>query len=430
MSRDQRLADNWALTFAQQLALDRRVPLGIVFCLLPNFLEATARQYEFMIKGLEQIESSCRRLGIGFDLLTGSPEAEIPRYAATTRVGIVVTDFTALRINRRWKDKIASRLGVSLFEVDAHNIVPCWVASDKQEFAAYTLRPKIHRHLLHYLTDFPKLKPHPHSWPVAVTPVDWGAARKSLRIDRSIGEVRQFVSGEASARKTYRRFLDRKLGRYDHDRNQPHLDGQSNLSPYLHFGQISAQRVAIETMRNYPDSSSAEAFLEELIVRRELSDNFCHFSEHYDTFGGFPNWAQKTLNEHRNDLRRHVYTPKEFELAQTHDLLWNAAQREMVDTGKMHGYLRMYWAKKILEWSATPEDALATAIYLNDRYELDGRDPNGYAGIAWSIGGVHDRAWGSREIFGKIRYMSYEGCARKFDVKAYIAQNSPVKPAR
>jgi deoxyribodipyrimidine photo-lyase len=213
-------------------------------------------------------------------------------------------------------------------------------------------------------------------------------------------------------------------------RNNPTRDAQSNLSPYLHFGQISAQRVALEVLKylSLPPFAregteggiSHAAFLEELIIRRELSDNFCFYNRDYDNFEGFPDWAKKTLNKHRKDRRDYIYTVKQFEHAKTHDDLWNAAQMEMAKRGKMHGYMRMYWAKKILEWTESPEKAMEVAIYLNDQYELDGRDPNGYAGIAWSIGGVHDRAWNERPIFGKIRYMSYNGCKAKFDIKQYI----------
>jgi len=167
-------------------------------------------------------------------------------------------------------------------------------------------------------------------------------------------------------------------------------------------------------------TESATALLEELVVRRELSDNFCFYNPNYDRFAGFPEWARKTLDAHRTDRREHIYSLDNFENAGTHDDLWNAAQIEMTVKGKMHGYMRMYWAKKILEWTETPEDALDVATYLNDKYELDGRDPNGYTGIAWSIGGVHDRAWGERPVFGKIRYMSYNGCKSKFNVKEYI----------
>jgi deoxyribodipyrimidine photo-lyase len=215
-------------------------------------------------------------------------------------------------------------------------------------------------------------------------------------------------------------FIAERLPGYDTDRNDPNRSGQSGLSPYLHFGQISAQRVALEVRKADARPEAKAAFLEELIVRRELSDNFCFYNPAYDSFEGFHSWAKATLNAHREDRRQFLYSLRQLEAGGSHDPLWNAAQKEMVATGKMHGYLRMYWAKKVLEWTPSPEEAIAIAIYLNDRYSLDGRDPNGYAGIAWSIGGVHDRAWGERPVFGKIRYMSYEGCRRKFGVDRYI----------
>ena len=161
-----------------------------------------------------------------------------------------------------------------------------------------------------------------------------------------------------------------------------------------------------------------------MIIRRELSDNFCEYEKNYDYFEGFHHWAQKSLNEHRNDEREYIYTDEQFEEADTHDPLWNAAQNQMKTTGKMHGYMRMYWAKKILEWSPSPEIALQVAINLNDKYELDGRDPNGYTGIAWSIGGIHDRAWFERPVYGKIRYMNYNGCKSKFNVFKYIEMHA------
>jgi deoxyribodipyrimidine photo-lyase len=194
----------------------------------------------------------------------------------------------------------------------------------------------------------------------------------------------------------------------------------SHLSPYLHFGQLSAQRVALEAQGYDADIPAQEAFLEQLVVRRELSDNFCFYEPAYDRFEGLPAWARETLDRHRTDPRPYLYGLEEFEEARTHDPLWNAAQSQMVKTGYMHGYMRMYWAKKILEWTESPEEALRVAIYLNDRYELDGRDPNGYTGIAWCIGGLHDRAWGERPVFGKVRYMSAGGARRKFDAAAYI----------
>jgi deoxyribodipyrimidine photo-lyase len=426
MSRDQRVADNWALLFAQELALERKVPLAVVFCLVRGFLEATIRHYGFMLKGLREVEARLCGLGIPFFLVSGEPGCEVPRFLREHEVRSLVTDFDPLRLKREWKGRVADRVGLPIYEIDGRNIVPCWIASAKQEFGAYTLRPKIRRALPDFLTEFPTLRRHPIPWKGSVPQTDWTRIEGSLQVDRAVPEVEWLKPGEGAAREVLHQFLHARLSLYPEQRNDPTKDGVSHLSPYLHFGQISAQRVALEVRKQERVKAEArEAFLEELIVRRELSDNFCFYNPDYDRFYGFPAWAQKTLNEHRRDRREYVYSAKEFEEGRTHDDLWNAAQFEMVRTGKMHGYMRMYWAKKIVEWTESPEEALRTAIHLNDRYELDGRDANGYVGIAWAVGGVHDRAWGERPIFGKIRFMSAGGCRSKFNVKAYMERNLP-----
>ncbi len=420
MSRDQRSRDNWALLFAQELAIAQRQAMGVVFCLVPRFLDATMRQYDFMLRGIQEVEKELIRKNIPFFLLPGAPEEEIPSFVNRHGVGSLVSDFEPLRIKRGWKKKIGKKIDIPLYEVDARNVVPCWIASPKQEYGAYTLRPKIRRVLPEYLEGFPLVRRHPVSWKAKSKTTDWDGVRKTLDVDRCVSAVDWIQPGEKSARRALRQFIREKLPRYDEMRNDPTKDGQSNLSPYLHFGQISAQRVALEVSKTRGHKESRDAFLEELIVRRELSDNFCFYNADYDNFEGFPDWAKKTLNDHRRVRREYIYSLEDFENATTHDELWNAAQVEMARTGKMHGYMRMYWGKKILEWTKSPEEALEIAIYLNDRYELDGREANGYTGIAWCIGGVHDRAWPQRAIFGKVRYMSYNGCKSKFNVSAYI----------
>ncbi len=419
MSRDQRVLDNWALLYAQEIALERKLPLEVLFCLVPRFLDATIRQYEFMLKGLEEVENTLRKYNIPFTLITGPPDKVVPGYIGEIDAGVVISDFSPLRVQRTWRENVAKSTTVSFIEVDAHNIVPCRQVSDKQEFGAYTIRPKIHRHLDSYLTGIPEVKKHPYNISKPDS-VDWSGARNTLKVDTGVEKVSWLQPGEKAAAGVLDDFLNHRITYYADDRNDPNKNVISNLSPFLHFGQISAQIVARTVKSSRKKKQSRETFLEELIVRRELSDNFCFYNDNYDSFDGFPAWSQKTLNEHRSDKRDYLYTVDEFEQAQTHDPLWNAAQIEMVETGKMHGYMRMYWAKKILEWTESPEEALALGIYLNDKYELDGRDPNGYAGLAWSIGGVHDRAWQDRPVFGKIRYMNYNGAKRKFDVDKYI----------
>jgi deoxyribodipyrimidine photo-lyase len=421
MSRDQRMRDNWALLFAQHLGITRKSPLAVIFCLAPRFLNATQRQYGFMIKGLQELGKELQKKNIPFFLLTGAPEKVIPPFVRKHRVGAIVADFNPLRLTVKWKESVLRTTDIPFYEVDAHNIVPCWTVSPKQEFAARTFRPRIHRVLADYLDEYPALKRHPYAWKGRVTPARWEKGSMSLDIDRTVREVTWLHPGEKAALRKMKDFMKNGLSLYGAKRNDPSQGGQSDLSPYLHFGQLSAQRTVLEALQTNARKESREAFLEELIVRRELSDNFCYYNSHYDRFDGFPAWAKKTLDAHRRDKRPYLYTPKQFENAVTHDDLWNAAQSEMVKKGKMHGYMRMYWAKKILEWTKSPEEALETAIFLNDRYELDGRDPNGYTGVAWSVGGVHDRAWSERPVFGKIRFMSRNGCKSKFDINAYIS---------
>jgi len=422
MSRDQRANDNWAILHAQEIALQKNLPLIVAFCLSPGFLGATMRQYGFMLRGLQELERTLEMKNISFRLLMGTADDVLPEFVQEYDIAHVICDFDSLKIKRIWKKNLAARLSVPLTEVDAHNIVPCRLASQKVEFGAYTIRPKIHRLLPEFLEEFPALQTQPTLWQHHQA-TEWEQVWQSLTVDTSVGEIDWLTPGETAAKQQLERFINQSLNIYHERRNDPNAGAQSNLSPYLHFGQISAQRVALEVSAANGAQAAKDDFLEELIVRRELSDNFCFYNPNYDTFDGFPNWAKKSLDEHRADPREYVYSLEEFEQAKTHDTLWNAAQTELTTTGKMHGYMRMYWAKKILEWTRTPEEALAISITLNDKYELDGRDSAGYTGIAWSIGGVHDRAWFDRPVYGKVRYMNANGCASKFDVKEYVAKS-------
>jgi len=271
-----------------------------------------------------------------------------------------------------------------------------------------------------FLEDFPAIRANNIEGKIKHQETDFESLIKDIKIDRSVGEVKSIEPGEEGAKKILDAFLGGGIEGYGSKRNNPDNDIQSGLSPYLHFGSISAQKAAMEVLASSAAGQDKDAFLEELIIRRELSDNYCYYNPRYDDFEGFPRWARNTLDDHRGDPREYIYPADKLEGSATHDELWNAAQSQMVITGKMHGYMRMYWAKKILEWTPSPEEAQEIAIYLNDKYSLDGRDPNGYTGIAWSIGGVYDRAWGERPVFGKVRYMSYNGAKSKFDIKSYI----------
>lgn len=425
MSRDQRTRDNWSLLFSQHLAMKAKAPLVVVFCLDSTYPGATLRSFNFMLKGLEKVEAQLKELNIPFLLLQGSPEKEIPKIIRNTEAKTLVSDFDPLRIKTYWKNSIAEQISIPFYEVDAHNIVPCFVASPKLEFGAYTLRPKLKKLLNGYLQEFPLPEFHPFN-KERFPSVDWQHIIATLTCNRKVIAIDWLHPGEEAAHNVLSAFINSKLDNYAILRNDPSEDATSNLSPYLHFGQISAQRVALEVLKSNGNKASTESFLEELIVRRELSDNFCYYNSNYDNFSGLPAWAKTTLNEHRNDERPWIYSSIEFEKALTHDNAWNAAQKELIVRGKMHGYMRMYWAKKMLEWSTSPEEALSTAIYLNDKYAIDGRDTNGYVGCMWAIGGVHDRAWGSREVFGKIRYMNENGLKRKFDIQNYIVTYNPL----
>lgn len=419
MQRDQRVSDNWALVYASEKARESGSMFRVVFCLTPEFLGAALRQYLFMIRGLQEVEHRLGELNIPFDLLTGDPGDKIPDFCRSVEAGLLVTDFNPLRITLQWKKQVAKAVNIQFTEVDAHNIMPCRTISGKQEYSAFTFRKKVEASLPRFLKDFAVLKgqlPNDES----TRKTNWNSILDTLSVDRDVGEVTGIEPGELAARNALSNFIETRLETYDKDRNFPERQGQSGLSPWLHFGHLSAQRAALEVQRSSSSTDAKKAFLEELIVRRELADNFCFYNPNYDNVSGFQPWAKLSLDKHRDDIREATYSFNQFERGLTHDPLWNAAQMEMVYTGKMHGYMRMYWAKKILEWTPSPEEAIAIAIYLNDKYQLDGRDPNGYAGIAWSVGGVHDRPWGERKVFGMIRYMNYNGCRRKFNVDKYI----------
>jgi deoxyribodipyrimidine photo-lyase len=405
MNRDQRIDDNWALLEAQYWANEYHVPLVIVFTSKPTLGESIDKAHhridDWMKQGLNLVQQHSERLNIPFVILQGSPEQILPKFLQEVKAGLLVTDFSPLRMMRKSRDTLAMQLRIPMIEVDAHNVCPAFFITDKLEWGAYTLRPKIHRALSTYLVPFPSLKKQTLAWTYLGKPFTLTRSKNN-----------SFMPPNDALKE----FIANRLVKYE-KRNDPNEQATSRLSAYLHFGQLSAQRIALEVRAS---GLPSESFLEELIVRKELADNFCLFQPHYDTFEGFPAWAQKTLNAHRNDQREFIYDYPTFAEGKTHDDAWNAAQLQMVKTGYMHGYMRMYWAKKILEWTASPEDALTIANRLNDTYELDGRDPNGYVGTAWAIGGVHDRPWANRPIFGMIRFMNAQGLKRKFDIGQYI----------
>ena len=429
ISRDQRVESNIALSWALENAIKHNVNLICCFVLEPEFLNANEEILKYMLAGLHDTQQQLAKLNIPFAILKGKHSEVLPEFIKLNNVGMLITDFDPLKIKQAWNTQLSELIDIPHYEVDAHNIVPCKLVSNKLEYAAYTLRPKIHRLLPEYLSAIPNVHKQIDSEKFRIQIPDQinGA---ELLIESYTGKF-DFYPTEKSAKNILERFIDKRLEYYAEKRNYPELRFCSDLSPFLHFGKISSLQIALAVVHHCEkagimpfEDANTSSFLEELIVRKELSDNLCLHNPNYDNFDGFPNWAKVSLNDHRGDIREYNYFYDELESAKTHDPLWNAAQSEMLNTGKMSAYMRMYWAKKILEWTTNPEIALEYAIKLNDTYSIDGSDPNGHAGIAWCIGGVHDRAWFNRPIFGKIRYMSFNSTSKKFDAKAYIKLNS------
>jgi len=295
-------------------------------------------------------------------------------------------------------------------------------ASLKEEYSAATIRPKILKKFRAFLAKSKPQKPRVSSANLEFDSLDLSKIDKTLsklNVDKSVSPSTHFTGGTPQAEKLLKDFLENKLDKYHELKNVPSENYVSNLSPYLHFGQISPIHVVLETLESSASEDAKDAFLEELVVRRELAINYVHFNLNYDSYDGLPDWCKRTLKLHQNDPRETIYDLDTLENAKTHDPYWNAAQQEMQKTGKMHGYMRMYWGKRLLEWTITPQEAFKTALYLNNKYELDGIDPNGYAGVAWCFG-KHDRPWMNRPVYGNIRYMNAKGLERKFNMQTYI----------
>jgi deoxyribodipyrimidine photo-lyase len=422
MQRSQRAWDNPALDVAIELGNLLRKPV-VAFLGVHPFVEgANLRHYHFLADGLADIADGLRARRVGF-VLRVHPRHRLAPFLDEVRPAIVIGDENPLRQMERWRERVAETIAVPCWTVDADVVVPSMLLETEQ-YAARTIRPRIHRHLDQFLVASSEPVAHvawaPDPAPATVHPASDMLA--TLPLDRRVGPVSGLRGGLGAARAHLRAFVAQGLRTYDEGRNHPEVDGTSRLSPYLHFGHIGPREVALAVRDSGGPPASVAAYVEQLIVRRELAINFVRFNPAYDRLNGCEAWARRTLEQHRLDPRPYGYTAAELEAAATHDPLWNAAQRQMAATGWMHGYLRMYWAKKILEWSDDPAAAFEVAIALNDRYELDGRDPNGYASIAWAIGGKHDRPWPSRPIYGVVRSMSFASTSRKFDAARYIEQ--------
>ena len=424
MQQSQRTEYNDALNVAIREANRCELPLLAVFGLTDAYPEANLRHFTFLLEGLQEVAAALGRRGIRLVVRLGSP----PNVALNLGhdAALIVCDMGYLRHQRAWRRKVARKADCRVLQVESDAVVPVAEVSGKAEYAARTIRPKINRHLENYLV-LPRSPSLKHREPEMAIPgldlTDIERVLRRLNIDRSVPPVSAFFKGGTrEAKKHLRRFIEKGLPRYSDHRNQPQSDDVSHMSPYLHFGHISPVYLALK-VREAREGLGVDraAYLEELIVRRELALNFVWYTQDYDRYAGLPEWARKTLAAHAGDDRPDRYDRETLEAAETHDPYWNAAMREMKYTGFMHNYMRMYWGKKILEWSPSPEEAFATTLVLNNKYFLDGRDPNSYAGVGW-VFGLHDRPWFERPVFGKIRYMAASGLERKCDIRGYVGK--------
>lgn len=423
MQRAQRGIDNPALDVAVEAANALKKPVVVFFAPIPFYPHANFRHYKFLNEGIPNIAASLAARNIGF-VLRRFPEHNLLKFCDQVKAALVVGDENPMREPEAWRQTATRKLKVPLWTVDADAIVPSRLL-EKAQYAAHIIRPRLHSHLKAFLV--PSANPRAHiQWkkpPASATLAIDSDITEGWKLDRSVSPVSDWRGGTTEGLRLLKDFVGNKLSGYGTLRNKPEIDHTSRLSPYLHFGHISPITAALAVQKAEAPKPDKEAFLNQIITWRELAINLVHFNPEYDNFECGEPWAHRTLAKHARDHRPLLYTLRQLENAETHDQLWNAAQMQMVNTGWMHNYMRMYWAKKILEWSSSPPEAYRVAVHLNDKYFLDGRDPNGYAGIAWSMVGKFDRPWFERPIFGQIRYMSGDSTGKKFDSRKYIQQN-------
>ena len=381
MEREIRIIDNFALQFAIQKSNELNQPLKII-CARP-FYEYKPKQ-GFIDNQINEVKKNFLKFDFDFEICE---EKDIPEHLSKLDISLLIFDFNPL-LNR---DYLANK-DFKIYEIDGHNIVTSRFLSDKQEYNAMTMRRKIYYKIFPFLTEYDN-----------------------------------FANIKTEADLLLDDFIQNKLPQYAEFKNNPSKNVLSGLSKYMNLGFISSQRAGLEVIKSNAEDINKEVFLEELIIQKELSDNFCLYCRNYKTLDCIPLWAKNSLMEHENDLRVYNYKLTDFENAKTHDRLWNAAQIQLINDGGIHGYLRMYWAKKILERSQSSQTALDIAIYLNDKYSYDSPSPSGYAGILWAIGALHDRAFRNFPVTGKTRRMTYDSLKRKFNIKDYISQNAEIK---
>lgn len=430
MQINRRAEANHALAHAIHLANQRKLPILVYEGLTCSYREANDRIHTFLLENVPDTAAALEKMGVGyvFYLRARKNDPDDILYRLAEKAAALVTDDFPVFIVREHLERVPQKLKIPCLAVDSSTVVPM-NHFEKREWAAYTIRPKIHKVLRKHLQAWEMPKPVVRftlplpEYARQVSAAEIPALVAGCDINHRIPISTAFRGGSTAARKRLQLFLTQNLKRYEKDRNQPAAHATSNLSPYLHFGMISPLEVALAVERQAIDSEvSSEGYIEEMVVRRELAFNFARYAgAQVECLSSLPDWARATLRKHAVDPRVPGYSREQLEKAQTHDDIWNAAQREMLLRGKIHGYYRMYWGKKIIEWSETCQDALDTMIYLHDRYALDGRNPNTYTGILWCFG-LHDRPWTERPIFGQIRYMSYDGMKRKTDWASYLKE--------
>ncbi len=430
MQQSQRAEYNHALEYAVTQANDQGLPVLVVFGLTKSYPDANIRHYTFMLEGLAETKNTLEKRGIRMIIQEGHPPDVA--FGQSLSAAMVICDRGYLKHQKSWREELAAKVSCPVIQVESDVVVPVGIVSRKAEYAARTIRPRIKKKMGPFLKKVPEVPLKVDS--LSLQPIEFDLTSpervaENLGVDNEVFAVTPlFRGGTSQARSRFGQFLRTNLDHYERHGNQPQTDDISHMSPYLHFGQISPVYLALEVIGSGADQNSKDAFMEQLVVRRELAMNYVEYTPGYDQFSAIPEWARKTLDEHRHDFREVVYSAYQMEKAQTHDEYWNAAMQEMKYTGFMHNYMRMYWGKKILEWSETPEGAFQTALYLNNKYFLDGRDPNSYAGIAWLFG-LHDRPFRERNVFGKIRYMAASGLERKCDIRSYVKKvNHRIKP--
>jgi len=467
MTACRRTTWNFALDRSIEWARELKKPIVILEALRCDYPWASERFHRFVLDGMAE---KVRQLGANRYAIFYYPYAETAAgkgkgliRALSEFASVIVTDDYPAFFFPHMMESAAQQVRCRLEAVDSNGLLPLR-AADKAFPTAFSFRRFLQKNLAPHLAqqprksslarlELPRLKTLPGAiierWrPIPAKDLTSSSFLSRIPVRHDIKAVEQ-RSGEKAAETALRKFLSRGLRQYLELRNQPEAEATSELSPYLHFGYISPHQIFYELSQqeNWSEaklavrangsregwwgvSPAAEAFLDQVVTWRELGLNFSTHRDDDTRYSSLPDWAKRTLAKHARDEREHIYSFDEFGAARTHDPLWNAAQRQLIAEGRIHNYLRMLWGKKILEWTRKPEDALEIMIELNNRYALDGRDPNSYSGIFWCLG-RYDRPWGpERPIFGSVRYMSSENTARKFQLGAYLEKYEPQKSFR